>query len=239
MTILVVQNAEAAPVGLLGAYLTANGLRLQTWSPLQRSAPPAGDYSGLIILGGPMNACEDDAFPHLQRVMDLIHHFDAAHQPILGICLGAQLIARAFGSRIYPNPVPELGFTQIYPVATKTNEPLLSSYSPNLHMMQWHFDTFDLPAQAELLMSSQNCPNQFYRIRHNIYGVQFHPEVTPDIIRGWLAFKTDWIQEHDPSLLQDLELQIKQHWRCSTRFAKNLAQAWSAKVSTTALKTIP
>jgi len=236
MTILVIQNAAADPIGLFGDYLSARGFRMETWLPLEQPTPPSGEYSGLIILGGPMNACEDEAFPHLQQVVELIHQFSASDRPILGVCLGAQLIARAFGGRVYQNPVPELGFTQIYAAKNSINEPLLQDCPANLYVMQWHFDTFDLPAEAELLMSSEKCPNQLYRIRNNIYGVQFHPEVTPEIVRGWLAFKTQWIEENYPHLFEDIELQLQQHWHQAAQFAESIAQAWLAQVNSHVLE---
>jgi GMP synthase (glutamine-hydrolysing) len=236
MTILVIQNSAADPIGILGNYLSEQGLRLQTWFPLEQSTLPPGPYSGLVILGGTMNACEDEAFPHLKQVIDLIRQFSSERKPILGICLGAQLIARAFGSRVFANPVPELGFTQVYPVNSGVQDPLLQDCPSDLHMMQWHFDTFDLPAGAELLMSSQHCLNQCYRLGENIYGVQFHPEVTPAIVRRWFTFKTPWIDENYPSLFEDLEVQIDHYWPHSARFAESIARTWLTHLNSPALE---
>lgn len=231
MAILVVQHIASVPLGLLSQYFRNSGVQFQIWSPLEQPMPPSGHYSGLIVLGGTMNACEDETFPHLRQVVDFIQQFAEANLPILGICLGAQLIARSFGSRVYSNPTPELGFTPVYPVKTRDDDPILCHCPENLHMMQWHFDTFDLPQEAELLMSSQTCRNQFYRIQSNIYGVQFHLEVTPEIVRSWLAFQTPWIREHYPSLPQDLETQIKRFWLQSAQFAERIAQVWLSEVS--------
>lgn len=238
MSILVIQNIAIDPIGVYGEYLRAQGRRLQIWLPQEQPSPPPGDYSGLIVLGGSMNACEDDAFPHLRQVVDLIHQFSDAGKPILGICLGAQLIARAFGGRVYQNPEPELGFTPVYPAATSLAEPFLQSCPPNLHMMQWHFDTFDLPAGAELLMSSDRCRHQFYRIGNNIYGVQFHPEVSPEIVRGWLVANSAWVEEHYPSFPEELEQQLQAHWQQSTEFARQIIQSWCAQLPAAALKAI-
>ena len=236
MTILVIQHSAADPIGVLGDYLQAGGARLQTGLPLEHPDLPQGDFDGLIILGGTMNACQDKEFPHLGQAVELIQRFHQAGKPVLGICLGAQLIARACGGRVYPAPVPELGFTRVYTVNGGEHDPLLRECPPELHIMQWHFDTFDLPAGAELLMSSQDCQNQCYRIGDNIYGVQFHPEITPDIVRHWCTFNTPWIEENYPSLFQDLEVQLELYWQQSAQFAEKIALAWLTHIPTRAME---
>ncbi|PSN15673.1 GMP synthase [filamentous cyanobacterium CCT1] len=229
MDILVVQHVEADPVGILGRYLEVNGAWLHTWLVPQRSTPPQGHYDGLIVLGGPMNACEDEAFPHLARVVALIRDFHSQGKPVLGICLGAQLIARAFGGRVYQNEIPELGFTPLFPVAEAT-EPWIQDYPPGMPMMQWHFDSFDLPAGARLLLTNEVCANQAFRLGSHTYGLQFHPEVTPEIVMSWIAFKTDWIEAHYPHLSEQLREQLVMHWVQSAQFTEKLANAWYSQV---------
>ena len=99
--------------------------------------------------------------------------------------------------------------------------------------MQWHFDTFDLPAQATLLMTNDICPHQAYRIGANIYGFQFHLEVTPDIIADWLSAKSDWIDTHYPQLDQHIQAQVKAHAQGAASFAEQVAQAWLKLIPTT------
>ncbi|MGF1570211.1 MAG: type 1 glutamine amidotransferase [Nodosilinea sp.] len=231
MDILVVQNVEQDPIGILGEHLEAEGARLHPWLPLAQPELPLGRYDGLIILGGPMNACEDDKFPHLAQVVDLIHQFHSEDKPIMGICLGAQLIARAFGGQVYPHRVPELGFTAVAPVQNATPEPWLEEFPHGLHLMQWHFDTFDLPPGAELLMTNEVCQHQVYRIGSNIYGFQFHFEVTPAIVMAWMAFKTDWIEAHYPHLQQQLREQLVTYYPQSAQFAAGVAKSWLAQVA--------
>ncbi|MBD2234254.1 type 1 glutamine amidotransferase [Phormidium tenue] len=233
MDILVVQHVEADPVGILGRYLEVRGAWLHTWLVPQRSTPPHGHYDGLIVLGGSMNACEDDNFPHLIRVAELIRKFHSQGKPVLGICLGAQLIARAFGSRVYQNEVPELGFTPLFPTAAP-EEPWLQDYPPGMPMMQWHFDTFELPVGAKLLLTNNACKNQAFRIGSNIYGLQFHPEVTPQTVMNWMAFKTEWIEANYPHLFEQLREQLVLHWVQSAQFTEKLANAWYDQVVTSA-----
>ena len=226
MKILIIQNSVRDPIGILEAPLIRYGAELTTWLPEQQPNLPKGSFSGLIILGGHMNAHEDDKYPHLKQVVDLIHQFHADNKPIMGVCLGSQLIARAFGSQVSPHSTPELGFSPLEVVTDSATEPWLQNCPTNLHIMQWHFDTFDLPKQATLLMTNDICKHQAYRIDTNIYGFQFHLEVTPDIIRDWLAAKSDWINTHYPNLDQQIEQQINIHTDSAATFAKQVAQHW-------------
>ncbi|MGB5971684.1 MAG: type 1 glutamine amidotransferase, partial [Nodosilinea sp.] len=217
----------------LGQYLEEKGAWLHTWLVPQRPSPPRGSYDGLIVLGGSMNACEDEMFPHLARVVELIQQFHDQGKPVLGLCLGAQLIARSFGSQVYRNKAPELGFTPLFSVAG-VEEPWLQDYPAGMPMMQWHFDTFDLPCEARLLLTNEFCTNQAFRIGSNIYGLQFHPEVTPEVVMSWLAFKTEWIEVNYPHLFEQIQEQLAAHWDRSAQFTKALASAWYDQVAAAA-----
>ena len=226
MDILVIQSSIRDPVGVLGQHLVRLGAQLHTWLPEQQPDPPDGDYAGLILLGGHMNAHEDDQFPHLRQAVELIQGFHQANKPIMGVCLGAQLIALAFGSRVAPHTQPELGFSQleVLPAAT---EPWLTAFAPqDLHIMQWHFDTFNLPPDATLLMTNNLCKHQAYRIGSNVYGFQFHFEVTPEIVQSWLAAKSDWIATHYPQLDQRIQQQLERYYPLSSAFAAKVAEGW-------------
>ncbi|MEM9266462.1 MAG: gamma-glutamyl-gamma-aminobutyrate hydrolase family protein [Cyanobacteria bacterium P01_F01_bin.13] len=228
MKILVIQNSVRDPIGILGEHLISCGAELVTWLPEQQPQPPQGDFSGLIILGGHMNAHEDNQYPHLKQGVELIHQFHAENKPIMGVCLGAQLIARAFGSQVYPHSTPELGFSPLEVVEPLATEPWLQNCPADLHIMQWHFDTFDLPVQATLLMTNDICKHQAYRIGANIYGFQFHLEVTPDIIADWLTAKSDWIAAHYPNLDTEIQEQINIHADGAATFAEHVAEDWLA-----------
>lgn len=228
MKILVIQNSIHDPIGILGEHLISRGAELITWLPEQNPHLPQGHFSGLIILGGHMNAHEDDKYPHLQQVVELIHQFHAENKPIMGVCLGAQLIARAFGSQVYRHSTPELGFSPLTVVEPLATETWLKYCPANLNIMQWHFDTFDLPVQATLVMANDICKHQAYRIGTNIYGFQFHLEVTPEIIANWLTAKSDWIDTHYPNLDQHIQEQIKAHADGAAEFAEQVAEDWLA-----------
>lgn len=234
MTILVIQNSEYAPLGVLEECLKEYALAAEILvMPSAESSLPQNisGYKGVIILGGPMNAEEDSQYPFLKKVVETIKRFADTRKPILGVCLGAQLIARAFSKRVYKHDVVEIGFTPLYPVQEIASEdPLLNSalarVSESLHLMQWHYDTFDLPDQAELLVTGTDCRNQAYRIGSNIYGFQFHFEVNRSIIEVWLEADKKLRLTRDPDLPQKLSQQIDLYFEQSRLFCLSLGCAW-------------
>ncbi|MEM6597497.1 MAG: type 1 glutamine amidotransferase [Cyanobacteria bacterium P01_D01_bin.36] len=244
MNILIIQSTAIDPIGILGEHLEAQGAQLHTWLTEKQTTPPRGQYDGLIVLGGPMNAHEDGNFPHLQQTVSFIQQFHIENKPIMGVCLGAQLIARAFGAQVYRHKVPELGFSPVSPVKPLPEpppeappEPWLKNCPPNLKIMQWHFDTFDLPERATLLMTNKVCQNQAFRISHNIYGFQFHLEVTPEIVMRWLQMKDEWIEANYPQLDQQIKEQVALYSAQSAQFAGQVAKAWLDLIPTPALTT--
>jgi GMP synthase-like glutamine amidotransferase len=139
--------------------------------------------SGLIVLGGPMSA--NDSVAYISRELYLIEEAIRRDVPVLGICLGAQLLAKAAGGVVRAMPRRELGWLPVYPAAAAA-DPLFGALPVGDKVFHWHGETFDLPAGAVHLASSADCPNQAFRLGHSTYGVQFHIEVTPAMISEWL-----------------------------------------------------
>jgi GMP synthase-like glutamine amidotransferase len=144
--------------------------------------PDISTASTLIFMGGPMSANDD--LPFIRQELDVIRKAAALGKPILGVCLGSQLIAKALGARVYPNRAKEIGW---YPVHwTPAGREELGLSAPEI-IFHWHGETFDLPPGGELLAYSDLCRHQAYRIGKNIFGLQFHLEVTPEMIADWLT----------------------------------------------------
>jgi GMP synthase (glutamine-hydrolysing) len=142
--------------------------------------PALKDIDWLIVMGGPMNIYEDDRCPWLKQEKAFINSSIEKGKVILGICLGAQLIADAMGAKVYPNTHKEIGWFPVEPAKDLHKAPIGAFLSKPLNVFHWHGDTFDLPRGTELLASSQACRNQGFLMDNRIIGLQFHMEVTPD-----------------------------------------------------------
>lgn len=143
-----------------------------------QTLPALGDVDFLIILGGPMGVNDEAEFPWLVREKEFIRQAIAAEKPMLGICLGAQLIANTLGAKVYPNKVKEIGWFPIKGRKDNAN-PDLFQFPPSTEVFHWHGETFDLPPGAQLIASSQVCQNQAFQIGRSIIGLQCHLETTP------------------------------------------------------------
>lgn len=152
--------------------------------------PPEKDFDGLVIMGGPMSVHDEEEFPWLSAEKELIAAAIRGKKKVLGICLGAQLIAAVSGSRVYPNPQKEIGFWPVrWTVAGNLPQHLrelvlLLQDLASLPVFHWHGETFDLPPGATLLASTDPCVNQAFLLGEHVLGIQFHPEVTPGIIKA-------------------------------------------------------
>ena len=182
-TLLVVQHVPwEGPHRILDA---CHDLHVQTVKPLAgHPLPPPEEVAGAVFLGGPMNVDEVVRFPGLAAEREWIAAAVERGLPLLGICLGAQLLARALGAEVRPGPRWELGFGEVR--VHDPEDPLLGALAPGLEVLHWHGDVFDLPAGAHHLASSAQTENQAFRV-NNAWGVLFHPEADFALVEAWLA----------------------------------------------------
>ncbi len=187
--ILVCQHVAYEILGTLNPLIKSHGFRIRyvNFDRHPDATPELEGYRGLIILGGPMNVDQSEAYPHLIHEMRLIEAALEKDIPVLGICLGAQLIAKALGSRVGPGPEKEIGWYRLRPTKEGQKDPLISHFNESEQIFQWHGDTFDIPKQAVHLASGEGCcPNQAFRYGDKVYGFQFHLEVDEAMIMRWL-----------------------------------------------------
>jgi GMP synthase-like glutamine amidotransferase len=148
--------------------------------------PDWRDFDLVVAMGGPMGAYEDHLYPWLAPERALLAGAAGSGIACLGVCLGSQLLAAAIGGRAYQGPSPELGVLDVTLTAAGRADPVLSGLAERFPVLQWHGDTFDIPADAAVLASSPAYPHQAFRWR-NAFGVQFHAEVTPAMADEWSA----------------------------------------------------
>ncbi len=188
-----VRHMPSVGLGNIAPWALRRGWEAQETRPYEGEAfPELEGIDLLIILGGPMGACDEHEHAWLRAELDFVERAIAAGTNVLGICLGAQIVARLLGARVQRHRHPELGWHLVEPtVEGKRDERLEPFFAPHLPVMQWHFDTFELPAGATHLACSAACENQAFSWGTSVVGLQFHPELTRDIV-------ADILRRYDP-----------------------------------------
>jgi GMP synthase (glutamine-hydrolysing) len=218
MRILAVVHGADAPAGSFGDVVTQRGHLLDEWRIATEAAPPAPaeEYGAVMIFGGAMHADQEAEHPWLGDEHAFIEGLLERRTPLLGVCLGAQLVAKAAGARVTRLAEPEVGWFEVD--VSADGDPVLGALPPRLLAFQWHFYGFDVPAGASELARSRACP-QAFRLDEAAWGVQFHPEVTVEIVARWIDESPD---EAPAALLAETELRIDE-W---TRVGRDLCGAF-------------
>jgi len=191
--VLVLQHVPHEGLGTIGPLIREFGLDADFLRVFRNERIPLQieGYSALIVLGGPMGVYEDDIYPFIKGELRLIRSALNERVPILGVCLGAQLLAKAAGADVYKGGKKEIGWYNVELTGDGLNDRLFQGLPEELTVFQWHGDTFDVPEGARRLASSKLFPNQVIRVGPCAYGIQFHLEVTEEMIREWLAVNKD------------------------------------------------
>lgn len=192
MNVLSVIHGSNARAGVFGDVVRKAGHRLEEWS-LAWGTPPArpiDDYGAVLIFGGSMHADQDDHHPWLREENLFIRRLLDRRVPLLGVCLGVQLIAKAAGAPVHPASEPEIGWVPVELTEAAADDPVLGRLPERFDAFQWHYCTYGLPAGAEELARSAVC-TQAFRLGEAAWGIQFHAEVTRQTIDLWLADEED------------------------------------------------
>ena len=186
MRVHYLQHVPFEGLGSIGPWLEAAGHKV-TSTRLYEGVrlPEPDDFDLLIILGGPMSVNDVERFPWLRAEKLFIRRVVELKKRVLGICLGAQLIAASLGKAVYPNRYREIGWFPVHSIAGEG--PTLFHFPSRLEVLHWHGETFDLPEGAQLLASSEACRNQAFQLSDRVIGLQFHLESTPE----WLSSLID------------------------------------------------
>lgn len=196
---MIFQHVGHEPLGTLNPMLKAAGFRIRyvNFGRHPDFVPSLKGYSGLIILGGPMGVYEKDHVPHLKVEMDLIEEALRMNIPVLGICLGAQLIAGVLGANVYKARQWELGWYDVHLTDSGKKDPLFAQYQPSEKIFQLHQDTFEVPKSADHLAITELYPGQAFRYGGKVYGLQFHLEADQKMIERWLKRPENQKLVHD------------------------------------------
>ncbi len=195
-TCLTLQHLSFEDLGTLEPVLRALGFGIHTQqagvddlgSPHAQQAWRDADL--VVVLGGPIGVYEADRYPFIHDELARVRERLAAGKPIIGICLGAQMIAAASGQRVYPGPAKEIGFKPLILSEAGRDSCLSALQACDMQVLHWHGDTFDLPDGAQLLASTDLVPHQVFTIGHHVLGLQCHLEAQPDQLERWLIGHT-------------------------------------------------
>lgn len=185
------------------------------------------DFQSIICLGGPMNVYEEEKFPFLKDEDILLRRVIEEKIPFLGICLGAQLIAKAAGAKVIKNPEKEIGWYKIVLNDYGLNDDLFKDLPEIFPVFQWHGDTFSIPNGGIRLAFSELCQNQVLKYGRNAYGIQFHVEITKEMIIQWAdAYKAELeslkgIVSDKQKMVEDYDKLKKDYLKQAERFYVN------------------
>lgn len=187
--ILVFQHVPYEPLGTLDPLLKEAGFRIRyvNFGREPQARPALDRYDALIVLGGPMNADQIDSYPNLQTEVAILREAVDRDMSVLGICLGAQLLAKALGGSVSRNDTPEIGWYDVELTAEGLVDPVLSTFAARQEVFQWHEDGISLPPEATRLAGSPASPVQAFRYGEHAYGFQFHLEASRSLIERWLT----------------------------------------------------
>jgi len=219
---LVITHTAAESAGTLAQWLPAAGVDLDVVEPWNGDTlPDRVTADALIVMAGPQQAYDDLSAPWLRQTKELLRGAVHDQVPVLGVCLGAQLLAEAMGGRVRPGvDGPELGARLVSKRDAAGDDPVFGEIPLSPVVIQWHWDEIvELPPGALLLAASPRYPHQAFRVGAKAYGLQFHIETPPEMVRGWAAADADAVRAAglDPDALAeravDVLEEIEQVWR--------------------------
>lgn len=220
---------EAERLGASADLILAPQRRCMTTGAVRDVPETTEGFDALMVLGGVMGVYEEADHPFIAKTRRLIRLTHEAGKPIMGVCLGAQLVASAFDGRVYKMAHPpegEWGFLPQSWLPPAREDPLLSHAEEGLRIMQWHGDTFDLPEGAVPLATRETCANQAFRIGDKTYGFQFHLEVTRETVDIWTQIRAETYGRPLEEVEAEMAPQVAEAFEPQAAFARRVMGRW-------------
>ncbi|AGW13119.1 molybdopterin-dependent oxidoreductase [Megalodesulfovibrio gigas] len=240
--VLVIQHGLHSLGGNFLKHLEQQGCRLHTVRAFEGEALPhtPQDYAALVVMGGPQHAWDDEAWPHIPPLLRLMREFDALGRPVAGVCLGAQLLARAWGGECFAMEALEFGFVQHAVTEAGQVDPVLGPALPLPRLMEFHQDSFRLPPEATLLVRGEACEAQCFRVGRVSYGFQFHLEVDAATVAHWTRLLREgavetyrqYREQHDEACFETLAAELPVLADRGERFCREIVARWLAQTQT-------
>lgn len=233
MRVLVVENYDDTGLGQIGRAIAEAGGEIDLRRPHRGDALPAdaGGHDALVALGGGQNALADAAYPYFPALLELMRAFEARDRSVLGICLGSQLLARAFGGENRIGGATEFGWHQISLAKAARQDGVLGALPESFPIFQWHDDTFTLPPGAVRLAGSVVAENQAFRVGRAAYGFQFHFEADTALVDHWNESFAQLIAERQPGWSGRFAGERMRHGAAADAAGLAIARAWVASIA--------
>jgi GMP synthase-like glutamine amidotransferase len=232
MRVLIVQNYESTGLGQVCAALDEAGADRDYRRPYLGEALPesCNEHDAIVVLGGGQSAVDDDAHPYLPHLATLMRCFAESEKAVLGICLGSQILARAFGGQNLIGAAPEFGWQEVALTDDAASDPVLSALPSAFPIFQWHDDTFTLPEGAVRLAANGATENQAFRVHRAAYGIQFHFEADRPLVTKWNERFADVIAAKQPDWSERFPHEAERHGPVADDVGQRIARAWVKQV---------
>jgi GMP synthase (glutamine-hydrolysing) len=236
MRVLAIVHQRDAGPGVFADAIRSAGVELEAWLRTETGSPPREPhgYDAVLVFGGAMHVDQEDRHPWLSEEKALLANLLERRVPLLGVCLGAQLLAEAAGARPHAARLPEIGWHEVELTAEAASDPLVGSLAPRFQAFQWHSYEFPLPPGATPLARSAACL-QAYRLAGSAWGIQFHAEVTREDAEAWIDdYRSDEDAVRvgvDPEVLRQRTRLAMEDWNA---LGRGLCERFLAAVATRA-----
>lgn len=228
MRVAIIENMAGTPYGQVGVALAEAGAELDIIRPyIGDDLPRKPDaHDAIVVLGGEQSALDDADYPYLPELAELMRTFEQADKAVLGICLGSQLLARAYGGQNLLQAAREFGWEKVSICPEGRQDPLFAGLGDEFRIFEWHADTFTLPRDAVLLATNSVTVNQAFRVGRAAYGMQFHFEANTEVVEGWRTGFQQSIEKMSPGWLDNYVQHVASHGACADAAGLAIARAW-------------